>query len=317
MIISTGPVKTPQLLMLSGIGPQDHLQKFDITVIKNASVGKNMMEHVGTMGLVFTVDQPISYILNPQEIAAYVGDRSGLLDSPGTLETVGYSFYNVTTKTNNHDPNGDPNVEIIFASTSFANFQNVASVVGIPEDLISKLYDKIRKTHSYMPIPIIIKPKSRGWVELRDTDYRSDPLLYPNFFAEQEDLDAAVNGIELSVNISNQPALQAVGSKIFGGIAPPACEDLEFGSRKFYECLVREFTFAIYHPCGTCKMGPDSDTEAVVDARFRVKGVKGLRVIDSSIIPVIPRAHLNFPSMMIGLRGADFIKEDYNYTTKS
>ncbi|XP_026679920.1 glucose dehydrogenase [FAD, quinone]-like [Diaphorina citri] len=93
----------------------------------------------------------------------------------------------------------------------------------------------------------------------------------------------------------------------------PGCAMFELFSDEYWECSLRHFTFTIYHPTSTCKMGPPTDPEAVVDPRLRVYGVDGLRVIDASIMPIIVSGNPNAPTIMIGEKGADMIKEDWGY----
>lgn len=161
-----------------------------------------------------------------------------------------------------------------------------------------------------MLFPMLLRPKSHGRIVLRNANYRSKPMIFPNYFEHQEDMDVVVRGIKLFLNITQKPALQALGTRLHD-IPIPKCAPLGFGTDKYWECMARHFTFTIYHHTGTCKMGLESDKTAVVDPRLRVYGVKGLRVIDASIIPQIPAAHTNAPTYMIAEKGADMIKQDW------
>ena len=94
-------------------------------------------------------------------------------------------------------------------------------------------------------------------------------------------------------------------------IPVPGCENFKFGSDEYWKCMIRHLSIGIWHLSGTCKMGPATDPLAVVDARLRVYGVKGLRVADASIMPMVPNAHTNIPSMVVGMKCADMIREDW------
>jgi choline dehydrogenase-like flavoprotein len=119
-----------------------------------------------------------------------------------------------------------------------------------------------------------------------------------------------VEGVKIAVKMSATKAFRQFGSRMHR-IPIPRCKNHPFGSDEYWECAVRSISMSIYHPVGTCKMGPESDPDAVVDPRLRVHGVKGLRVIDASIMPTIVSGNTNAPVIMIGEKGADLVKEDW------
>lgn len=110
--------------------------------------------------------------------------------------------------------------------------------------------------------------------------------------------------------MSETRAFQKYGSTLLS-VPFPGCEQLPFGSDFYWMCAVRQLTTNLHHQVGTCKMGPDSDPDAVVDPKLRVRGVKGLRVVDASIAPLIPGGHTNSMAFMIGEKAADMIKESW------
>lgn len=117
-------------------------------------------------------------------------------------------------------------------------------------------------------------------------------------------------GAKIAINISKTNAYKQFDSRLHR-IPLPNCKHLEFGSDKYWECHIRTMPFTVYHPVGTCKMGPAWDPEAVVDPRLRIYGVSGLRVIDASIMPTIPSGNTNAPAIMVGEKGADLVKQDW------
>lgn len=110
--------------------------------------------------------------------------------------------------------------------------------------------------------------------------------------------------------ISQGSAFRQFNSRLHR-IPIPGCHRNPFGSDAYWECAIRHFTMTIYHPVGTCKMGPASDPDAVVDPRLRVHGIANLRVIDASIMPTIVSGNTNAPTIMIGEKGSDLVKEDW------
>lgn len=113
-----------------------------------------------------------------------------------------------------------------------------------------------------------------------------------------------------AIAVSKTPAFQKYGSTLLS-VPFPGCEHESFGSDEYWGCAIRQLTTNLHHQVGTCKMGPDSDPDAVVDPKLRVRGVKGLRVVDASIMPLIPGGHTNSMAFMIGEKAADMIKENW------
>jgi len=164
-----------------------------------------------------------------------------------------------------------------------------------------------------MKIPLLLRPKIRGRVMLRDNNPFHKALIFPNYFDHNYDLETVVKGVKKAVELSETKAFKKYGS-LLHDISVPGCENLAFNSDEYWRCVIKHLAFSIYHLSGTCKMGPASDKEAVVDPRLRVHGINGLRVIDASITPIISGNHTNVPTIMIAEKGSDLIKEDWRRT---
>jgi choline dehydrogenase len=313
VIISAGAINTPQLLMLSGIGPRDHLESLDIPVINDLpGVGNNLQEHVSMCGLIFQVNDTVSIteerlLNNLKPISDYVNHGSGPITVPGGVEALGY-IRTPIAKT----PKDYPDVELIFVGGHLAadNGRVIRTAIGITDEIYNEVYKPINSKDAWTIWPMILRPESRGWIRLKNKNPLSWPIMYANYFEDEHDLNMIVEGIKYVIELSKTQAFQRYNSTLL--TTPiPGCKDLEFGSDEYWKCTVRHLTTTLHHQCGTAKMGPGNDPMAVVDHELRVYGIKGLRVVDASIIPRIPAAHLYAPCMMIGEKAADMIKKTY------
>lgn len=159
-------------------------------------------------------------------------------------------------------------------------------------------------------IPTLLHPKSRGYIKLRNSDPLSKPMIYPKYLTHADDVKGLVEGIKFSVKLAETGALRRYGFKL---ITAPVkhCEHLKFGCDAYWECAIKHDTAPENHQAGSCKMGPNDDPSAVVDNQLRVRGVRNVRVADTSIMPRVTSGNTNAPAIMIGERAADFIKRTW------
>lgn len=314
VILSSGTINSAQLLMVSGIGPKDHLEKFNIPVHSDLKVGYNLQDHYALGGLTFVVNDTVGLrtdriMTNPSMILNYFQNHNGLMSIPGGCEALVFSDLN-----DKSNPDGHPNLELLFVSGSLVSDSVLRYTFGISDEVWNTVYAPILQKDAWMAFPMIMLPKSRGRVKLASKDIFKKPLIYANYYASEEDLNVTVQGTKELIRMSKTAPFQKYGSTLHD-IPLPACADIEFGSDDYWRCHARQLTFTIYHHTGTCKMGPDTDDDAVVNPRLQVRGIKNLRVIDASIMPVIPSAHTNSPTYMIAEKGADMIKQDWGFKT--
>uniref|UniRef100_A0A336LLP9 CSON001350 protein n=1 Tax=Culicoides sonorensis TaxID=179676 RepID=A0A336LLP9_CULSO len=307
IILSSGSVNTPQLLMLSGVGPADHLKKLGIPVISDLHVGNNLQDHVAISGLTFIVNKPITILdqrfPKASTAAEYVLNGKGPLTHLGTIEGIGF----VNTKYANKSIDWpDMQLHMLTSSINIGKSHKM----GLKPELFNKVFASLANTDSWSIVPTLLRPYSRGYIRLRSKNPFDPPLIHPNYFDDSRDIKTLVEGAKLAVEIANAPIFKIFGTRIHSSPLP-SCVQYKFMSDEYFECHARTLTQTIYHPVGTAKMGPPSDKTAVVDPRLRVYGVKGLRVIDASIMPIIVSGNTNSPTIMIGEKGSDMIKSDW------
>ncbi|KAL1129796.1 hypothetical protein AAG570_012740 [Ranatra chinensis] len=311
VILSAGAINSPQILMLSGIGPKDHLTENSIPTLQDLPVGYNLQDHNALGGLTFLVDQPVSVLQerilnNANLIDEFARYHKGIITVPGGCEAL--AFIDLDDPYNR---DGYPNLELLFIGGTLSSEPTLRKNFGIRKDIYDAVYKQVEHQDGYMIFPMVMRPKSRGRVMLRNRDPMSSPLIDMGYFTHPEDLEIIVKGVEWAVLLSNTTANKKLGSRLLE-TKLPACSSLKFNTPAYWRCHAKQITLTIYHQSGTCKMGPQADPTSVVNPRLQVKGIKRLRVVDASIIPFIPAAHTNQPVIMIAEKASDMIKED-NY----
>ena len=298
VIISGGAVNSPQLLMLSGIGPKDHLESMQIPVINDLPVGKNLQDHLYLLigSEINTTDSINTHpIIMLAEFLKYAVTGKGSFASSG-LE--GTAFIN-TDKTETR--NRYPDIQIHgYSALSERKY------LLLNQDLIKGLFpDEIK--NGFALVPIILHPKSRGSIKLKSPDPKEYPSIDPRYLTAREDVDTFIRGIRLVERLIETSAFSSIGSD-FKYTKMAACSEHEFRSDAYWECYIRYNALTTYHPTSTCKMGSIDDPSTVVDSELRVKGVKGLRVVDASVMPNIISGNTNAPTIMIAEKAADMIR---------
>ncbi|XP_078042194.1 glucose dehydrogenase [FAD, quinone]-like [Augochlora pura] len=317
VILSAGAINSAQILMLSGIGPREHLQEMGIPVIKDLRVGDNLQDHVGMGGLTFLVDKPVSIVQNRFQAAPitmhYVANGRGPMTTLGGVE--GYAFVNTKFANRSIDY---PDIQFHMAPASINSDAGVQvrRVLGLTDEVYDAVYKPIADKDAWTIMPLLLRPRSRGTVRLRSSNPFHSPLIDANYFADPRDIATLVEGAKLAMKVSEAKVFRQFGSRVHR-VNLPGCKQFKFASDAYWDCHIRHISMTIYHPVGTTKMGPPTDPTAVVDPRLRVYGIGGLRVIDASIMPTISSGNTNAPVIMIGEKGADLVKGDWlmNYET--
>lgn len=284
VIISAGALHTPQLLLLSGIGPQNQLKEFGIDVISDLPVGERLLNHHGIL-LVYKMD---------------AADPNATLppSNPGDFTIpamVGFVALNESQTYPDYQ-----------ASAMILSAEGVATltcpiIFAMDPEFCQTLYDDIVGREIMFVEIQDFSLKSRGHVSLKSTDPLDDPDVYIVAYPDEEAFEIMLNYAQDFDRIVNTTYFKGVGGELAN---LPQCVQFDKQSREYLSCYARCVSSTIFHYSGTCAMG------SVVDSRLRVYGVEGLRVVDASIFPTIPSGNTNAPIMMIGEKAADMIKED-------
>lgn len=283
VILSSGAIGSPQILMLSGIGGGEELSQHGIEVLQNSpGVGKNLQDHlqarpvykctastinIETNNLLKRAMMAFEYALRrtgPMTMAASLG--TGFLKTDPAMETPDVQFH-------------------------------------IQPFSADKPADGPHKFSAFTASVLQLRPRSTGHLALRSARMEDHPLIHPNYLSDPVDCSTLVEGLRITRRIADHDPLKSL---ITGEHAPGP--DIASDDDDALLNWARDTATTIYHPTGTCKMG--SDPMAVVDERLRVHGVNGLRIADCSIMPTIPSANTNAPAIMVGEKASDLIRED-------
>ncbi len=280
IILSSGAIGSPQLLLLSGIGPADELRALGIPVaVDLPGVGKNLQDHIMV---------PVS-----------IEDKARVTGNISPLNLLRWLAQHRLTKAGPMASNAAEAGAFVRSAASVSrpdiqfHFLPVASAqVNYDEGMF------MPKGHAFVMIPTVLYPESRGEIRLASADPAQAPIIDPRYFSEEADLRVLVLGVRLAQRMMRSKHLADCCGK---ALSPLADAEDEATLRE----EVRRRCNTLFHPVGTCKMG--NGPEAVVDASLRVRGVEGLRVVDASIMPTIVGGNTNAPTIMIGEKAAELI----------
>lgn len=278
IILCGGAVNSPQLLMLSGIGPANHLSDHNIDcLIDLPGVGQNLQDHA-TVVTKWACKLPVTLHSSIKPIGQFKAGLQWLTTGSGPAASNVWEAGGLIRGN-----------EVV----AYPNLQYHFGPVGAEEIGGKLILGQAFSIHIDQ-----LRPTSRGQILLKSADPGQKPVLHFNYLSKAHDLRELVEGVRKVRELVAQPAFDAYrGEELVPG--PHAQTDEEI------EAVIRQFTETGYHPCGTCRMGSDGD--AVVDHKMRVHGIDGLRVVDASVIPQIISANLNAPVQMIAARAADYI----------
>ncbi len=279
VILAAGAFNSPQILMLSGVGPAQHLKDNGIDVaLDHPAVGSNLQDHLDYVSAWETEsDVPIGGTIKGtlRMAAAMLEHRKSRTGAMTTCYAEAGGFWTVMPDS------PAPDIQWHF----------------VPAVLEDHGREKV-KEHGFSLHACVLRPESKGTVRLGSKDAAAAPVLDPNFLDDERDLAVLRAGIRLSHRIVEAPALQEYG--------PTDRYPIDINDDAALDELIRERADTVYHPVGTCRMG--ADAQSVVDPTLKVRGLDGLWIADASVMPKIVSGNTNAPSIMIGERCADFVK---------
>ncbi|XP_036151344.1 glucose dehydrogenase [FAD, quinone]-like isoform X1 [Monomorium pharaonis] len=292
VIASGGAVNSPQLLLLSGIGPKEHLQAVNVTVVKDLpGVGENLHNHV-SYTLSWTINQPNLYDLTWASATEYIAFQKGPMSSTGLSQLTAMLPSIYTTPDH-------PDIQLFFGG-----YQAACATTG---KVGASMNDNGR---SISMSPTMTHPRSKGKLRLASNNPLEAPVIWGNYLSDPMDVTILVEGIEIALSLANTSAM-AKYNMTLNHRPSPACSQYTSLSKEYWTCAVHQDTGPENHQAGSCKMGPHDDPMAVVDHRLRVYGIRNLRVADASIMPQVTSSNTAAPAMMIGEKAAAYIKSDW------
>jgi choline dehydrogenase len=290
IVLSSGAIKTPQLLMLSGIGPENELEKFGIKVKLNSpKVGKTLQNHVCYRPQ-YLCSAPISSSKHLQPLNILKAGMKYVFDKSGPLAET-YAVAGGFLKT-------DKTLEVPDAQVVLLSALGPTKTGGAGY----KIRDLLPDEHGFGLTVYQGSPRSRGSVTLRSPDPFDQPLITSGYFSDPYDMEVLKTAVKKMRKMMKQPAISQFIKK---ELAPG--EDIE--DEKSLEKEIRRNGATAYHQCASCAMGPEDDS--VLNEKLQVRGIDKLRIADASVMPRIPNAALHAPSMMIGEKAAALIKGEF------
>lgn len=297
VIVSAGSVESPKLLMLSGIGPAKELEQAKIEVIQELPVGVHLYDDVVVSAFKVDLDDDTSVtesLENVQnDIANWESNHKGPLSGAGTSDVMTFLQTKYETRA------GVPDIQIQYLTSTVNKSNNYENLKYMP----AAYYNQI------IMIVILLNPESHGCLKLNKTDpIFSPPVIYANYFNKSHDVDTMIEGLKMLRKNFDTKIFKEKG---FKEQSVENCKEFLYKSRDYYKCVLQRNSGTGSHQVGTCRMGPKSDPKAVVNPTLKVHGIKGLRVIDASIMPSTVKGNTNAPTIMIAEKGSDLIKRDW------
>ena len=311
VILSAGAVGTPQILLLSGIGPKEHLREVGITVRRDLPVGKRLQDHL-FLPLCFAfdgVDPESGFTLSRPTAASFTSKLQYLLQRKGPLATT-MTEAGAMYKTG-REQSHSPDLQLIYVGGLFT--PKTVKLFGFRDNCSEAMHgsqqvdDQEHYSSGFVISLVGLHPKSHGKVRLNVDRPWEHPVINPQYLHHPDDIEVLLDGVRLTQKLlaTSQYMKYHINFLMFEVPSPHAVD-----SDEFWRWFIRQAALTLYHPVGTCSMGGEDNSHAVVNPRLKVRGFKNLRVVDASVMPEVTSGNTNAPTIMIAEKAADMIKED-------
>lgn len=300
VILAAGSISSPQILMLSGVGPQSELQKYRIPVLQNLPVGQNLLDHPTYYGLNLFSNHSEPNLPISEYVRQYL-NGVGPYAVAGNNHGVGF-FQTLTNVP------GLPDLEMMIVPSNRTT-EFFQKNFGLTNETLKAMTKNVKNNSTFTIYLVCLHPKSVGNVTLKSNSPFDYPLINSNFLEDPHDIEVLYRAVLLVKELLKTSPMKAINATM-EIVDFPACRSFVPDTKQYWYCALRQMTMNLYHPMGTAKMSP-RNKEGVVDSQLRVYGIRKLRVADASIIPFTSSAHPVAPVTMIAEKLADIIKRDY------
>ncbi|XP_069696324.1 neither inactivation nor afterpotential protein G isoform X2 [Periplaneta americana] len=297
VVLSAGAINTPHILLQSGIGSRAQLQKHGIPLVSDLQVGYNLHDHLN-LPLYVSLDSPVSVTLDKvqslRQLWDYMIHGKGLLASSAVVG-VGMA---------------ESDIGLMLFGMGSADERTLRDIANYKEETFRALFPFSNNTtqEGLVLLASCLLPSSRGTVTLSDVDPCSDPVIDPQYLQHPHDIACMIRSVQMVIRVSSSKPFQRLGAKLHLPVLDE-CQHLEVDPNNlpYLECLIRTAAITGYHVGGTCKMGSPHDETTVVDSLLRVRGLRGLRVMDASVMPTPITGHPNSIIIAMADKAADII----------
>lgn len=305
VILSAGTVGSAKLLMLSGVGPKSHLQSLKIPLVADLPVGENLQDQVIADGIEF--------------FTPYSGFTVTAARAENFLSAWGYSLFGTGMKSIprfresiayirlRHQP---AHIKYPLVALHVASNPSVydAQQVNVKEESWSGIHGNPPSREGLTIFPVLLHPRSRGTVRLRSADPDDAPIINPNYLSDEADVKILAEGYNFARRLVHTKSFKEWDLQLTHRQLPE-CAKLGNFTEQYIECHLRHITLSGAAPVGTCRLGASSDVTAVVDPTLKVRGIKGLRVVDASVMPSSVSGDTYATQVMIAEKAADLLRE--------